>query len=126
MELTTLLAQIWGPGILAVGAGVFLSGSYYRRIYRDLEQSPLAVLTFGMAAIAAGITQAIFHTEWNTLPEIVVTVLGWGLLAKGAIFLLAPRFVDRAGDLWADRKLVPVAGILMLIMGGYLCWIGYA
>lgn len=125
MELTQLLAQIWGPAILAVGLGVFLSGPYYIKIYRDIDKSPLAMLTFGMFAMAAGLLQVSLHNAWNTLPEIIVSFLGWALLVKGALFLIAPRFVDKMGDGWADKKLIPLAGTLMLVFGGYLSWIGY-
>ena len=125
MELTTILAQLWGPAILLVGMGVFMSGSYYLALYRDLEKNSLSVLTFGMLAVVGGIAQILFHNVWGTLPQIIVSLLGWGLLLKGALFIVAPRFVDQVGDGWADRKLIPVAGILMLLVGGYLSWIGY-
>lgn len=125
MELTTILAQLWGPTILLVGIGVFMNGSYYLAIYRDLEKNSLSLLTFGMLAVAGGIAQILFHNGWDTLPQIIVSLLGWGLLLKGALFIVAPRVVDRMGDGWADRKLIPVAGILMLLIGGYLSWIGY-
>jgi len=65
MDITTFLAQIWGPIILAVGLGVFISRNYYMRIYRDLEKETLAVLVFGMVAMAAGIAQVSVHNIWN-------------------------------------------------------------
>lgn len=125
MDITTFLAMLWGPTILAVAIGVFLSRPYYLKIYRDLDKSPLAVLVFGMIAMTAGIAHVYFHNSWDTLPEIVVSFLGWGLLAKGALFLVAPKFVDKAGDGWAKKKLIPVAGTLMLVVGGYLTWLAY-
>jgi hypothetical protein len=54
-----------------------------------------------------------------------VSLLGWGLLLKGILFLVAPRLVDRAGDGWADLKMIPLAGTIMLLVGGYLTWFGY-
>ena len=125
MDITIFLAQVWGPILLAVGVGVFFSRSYYIKIYRDLENSPLAVLVFGMAAMAAGIAQLHFHNSWNTFPEIIVSFLGWGLLIKGAVFLIAPSFVDRAGDEWANHKLIPLAGGIMLLIGAYLTWFAF-
>lgn len=125
MELTTFLAQIWGPIILAVAVGVFASRSYYIKIYRDLEKSSLAVLIFGMVAMAAGIVQVLFHNVWDTLPQVLVSFLGWGLLIKGTLFLVAPTFVDKAGDQWVKLKLIPLAGTLMLVVGGYLTWFAF-
>ena len=125
MDLTTFLAQLWGPVILAAGIGVFLNGAYYVKIDRDIEKGPLALLMFGLFGMTAGIAQILFHNAWGTIPGIVVSLLGWGLLIKGAVFIVAPRFVDKTGDMWAKKSLVPVSGTLMLVIGAYLSWIGY-
>ncbi len=122
---TIFLAQLWGPILLAVALGIFFSASYYRRIYRELEKDSLAVLLFGMTATAAGIAHVLFHNSWASTPEIVVSLLGWGLLLKGMLFIIAPGFVDRAGDRWAKLKLIPFAGALTLLVGLYLTWFAY-
>lgn len=125
MDTTVFLAQMWGPTILAVGLGVFMSRSYYIKIYRDLEKDVLAVLVFGMAGMAAGIAHVLYHNTWGSAPEIVISLLGWGLLLKGAMFLIVPTFVDTVGDAWAHKQLIPVAGTLSLIVGAYLTWFAY-
>jgi hypothetical protein len=125
MEVTILLAQIWGPLILAIGLGVFVSRDYYLKIYRDLDKETLAMLIFAMVAMAVGIIHVRIHNAWGNLSEILISFLGWALLAKGLMFAIAPKFVNRAGDWVAKAKVVPVAGIIMLIIGAYLSWIGY-
>lgn len=125
MDITTFLAQLWGPTIVAVGLGVLVHRAYYIGVYRDLEKHSLALLVFGMVAMTAGIAHISFHNVWGTLPEIIVSFLGWGLLAKGALFLVAPGFVDRAGDGWVKLKLIPFAAASMLLVGGYLTWFAY-
>ncbi len=125
METTTFLAQLWGPAILAVGVGVFASRSYYTKIYRDLERDVLAVFIFGMIAMTAGIAHILAHNMWGSFIEGLVSFLGWALLAKGTLFIVAPKFIDKAGDYWANKKLIPVAGLLTLVAGIYLVWFGY-
>jgi len=125
MITTLFLASIWGPLILAVGVGVFVSRNYYMRIYRELEKDALSVLTFGMVAMAAGIIQVSMHNVWGSLPDVIVSLLGWGLLIKGAAFIIAPKLVDMGGDWAADSKLVPTVGGFMLLIGAYLTWISY-
>jgi hypothetical protein len=125
METTTFLAQLWGPAILAVGVGVFLNRNFYLRVYRDLERDALAVLTFGMIAMTAGVAHILAHNVWGSFAECLISFLGWGLLAKGTLFIVAPKFVDKAGDFWVNKKIIPVAGILTLVAGIYLVWFGY-
>lgn len=125
MDTTIFLAKLWGPVLLAVGIGVFVSRSYYIKIYRDLEKDVLAVLLFGMVAMISGVAHILFHNVWNTFQEGLISFLGWGLFVKGALFIIAPNFVDYAGNFWANKNLIPLAGILTLIAGAYLSWIGY-
>ncbi len=125
MDTTLFLAQLWGPAILAVGIGIFVSRSYYIRIYRDLEKEALAVLVFGMVMMIAGIAQIMYHNVWDTLPQIIISIIGWGTLVKGTVFIVAPRIVDKTGDGWVKTGLIPLAGACTVIIGAYLSWFAY-
>ncbi len=125
MDITIFLSMLWGPVLLAMGIGFFVSRSYYVRVYRDLEKETLAALLFGMVMMTAGIAQVLFHNAWNTLPAILVSIIGWGMIAKGAVFIIAPKVVDDAGNRWAKLKLIPVAGTAVLLIGAYLTWFAY-
>ena len=125
MSTTIFLAQIWGPVILAAGLGFFLSKDFYIKIYRDIEKEPLAVLVFGMAGMAAGITHILAHNVWDSFPEGVISMLGWALLIKGAVFTVMPGMIDKWGG-WAIKvKLHPVSRALTLVIGVYIVWLGY-
>lgn len=125
METTIFLAKIWGPMMLAFAVGIFTSRDYYIKIYRDLEKDVLAVLVFGMLAMASGIAHVLAHNVWGSFAQSLISFFGWGLLVKGTLFLVAPNFVDKAGNYWANKKLVPVAAVLTLVAGIYLVWFGY-
>ena len=125
MDTTTFLAQLWGPVLLAIGLGMFVSRNYYAKVYRDIEKSALGVMTFGVVAMTAGIAQITFHNVWNTFPEMVVSLLGWGAFLKGAVFLIAPKLADQSGEWAADSKLIPTIGILVLVLGLFLSWFGF-
>jgi len=125
MDTTMFLMQMWGPALLAVGVGFFTSRNYYVKIYRDLERQSFAVFLFALIAIAAGVAHIQAHNVWETFGEGVISFLGWGLLFKGVIFAVAPRFVDKTAAGEADSKLIPLAGALMVLLGAYLTWIGY-
>lgn len=125
MNTTIFLAQLWGPVILAVAIGIFVSRNYYTKIYKDIEKEPLAILIFGMIGTVAAIAQILTHNVWNTLPEILISLFGWMLLIKSLAFLIAPRFVDKSSEIFYKGGFVSVAGVVMLIIGGYLTWFGF-
>lgn len=125
MDATIFLAKMWGPAILAVGLGIFISRDYYMRIYRDLEKDALAVLVFGMVAISAGVAQVSLHNVWGTFPEIVMSLLGWGLFLKGLAFTIFPKLISKTGYWEAKANLIPLTGVFTLILGAYLCWFAF-
>ncbi len=125
MNTTLFLASIWGPALLAVTAGVFSNKAFYSKVYRDLEKDVLAVFLTGMVLIVLGLVQIQGHNVWGTLPEKLISLLGWGSLVKGLTFVIAPGLVDSAGDRWAKYNLIPLAGVAMLVIGGYLTYIAY-
>lgn len=125
MNSTTFLAQVWGPAVLAVGLGIFISRNYYIKIYKDLDKNTLAVLLFGIVMIVVGIIQVGMHNVWGSLSEVVLSLIGWGTLVKGFAFTIVPNLVAKAGDWEVHSGLVPAAGALTLIVGIYLTWVGY-
>jgi len=125
MNTTLFLAQIWGPILLAIGFGFFISRSFYVRLYKDIQNEPLATLVFGMFAMTVGILQIFVHNSWGSFNAGLMSFLGWATLIKGAMFLIVPGFVDKAADWEVSKKFVPVAGLLVIIAGIYLSWIGY-
>lgn len=124
-SITLFLAQLWGPAILAIGLGIFISKNHYLRVYQELQREPLALLVFGIAGVMLGIWHIQMHNVWSTPTEMIISLFGWGLFLKGAVFLLKPNFADSWGDWVASARLVPTVGVLTIALGGYLTWIGY-
>jgi hypothetical protein len=125
MQTTIFLAQIWGPVILAVGVGMFISREYYIKIYRDLDKETTASLLFGMVLMAVGIVSILFHNTWGTLPEFLISLMGWGALLKGVFFIVTPSTVDRMGEYWVSKNCLNISAIAAIAIGFYLTYISY-
>lgn len=124
-EITTFLAQLWGPVFLILGMSMVLNRSFYVTAYRRLETENLTLIVVSLLTITAGIAQITYHNVWNTLPEIIISVLGWALLIKGAALALFPRVADRWGDSVANSKLLHMVGGAAGVLGLYLTVLGY-
>ena len=125
MDMTIFLASIWGPILVAVSLGIFINTRFYEKIYRDLEKDALAVLVFGILAMMVGLAQVQYHNLWETVPQIVVTLLGWGTLVKGAVMVIAPKFADRASHEWLKLDIMPAVGTGVMVIGVYLSYLAY-
>ena len=95
----------------------------FTRIGRTPELAGL-----GIAAIhlPLGLLIVAFHPVWDW-PGIVVTLVGWGLLLKGAIHLTMPGMAERSlklpGEGDAAVRRYRVAGLAMLPFVALLGWI---
>jgi hypothetical protein len=125
MNITLFLAELWGPVLLAVGAGLFVSRRYYRNVYRGIESEPLATMAFGMIAMVVGILQVMAHNVWHGTPEIIVTLLGWGTLIKGTMVLVAPESAGKMVRQFQMTKLIPMSAGIVLLIGFYLTWFAF-
>lgn len=123
METTIFLAKLWGPVMLAFGLGALISKSHYKKLYNDVGSESLAILVFGMSGIALGIAQISVHNTWGSPAEVIISILGWALLLKAAIFTIFPQFVSSVKDL--KKRLIPFSGLLMIVVGAYLSYLAY-
>ncbi|HEX4640498.1 MAG TPA: hypothetical protein VH252_03880 [Chthoniobacterales bacterium] len=62
------------------------------------------------------------HNIWHGFPAILVTVIGWGLTIKGAIYFLFPRHgLKMLGTISMERAWqFVVAGIFSVLLGGVI------
>ena len=69
-----------------------------------------------------GVFIVAFHSIWHGFPGTIVTIIGWGLTIKGAIYFLFPRFgVRMLGVISMERAWhFVVAGLLSV---GLAVWI---
>lgn len=125
MEPTVFLAQLWAPTLLALGLGMLVSPAFYKRVYRDIEKQPLALVTLALILIPVGVVHIMAHNSYDTLATGLISLLGWGTFLKGVVMSVAPAYIDRKGDWAVQAKIVPTAGIVLVIVAAYLGFVGY-
>lgn len=126
MDTTTFLAAIWGPILLVLAIGFITNRAHYTGMYRNIGANALLGATVGISAMAVGIAQVLSHTLWGTLPQAIISLLGWATMIKGATYLAFPSFVKNMSEAWADKKSThSISGGIMLLVGVYLTWFAY-
>jgi len=81
----------------------------------------------GLLALAAGLAMVLSHNVWSggALP-VVVTVIGWIILARGVVLLLlTPDAVARLFDAFRFADLFYLYAGIALLLGLYLTWEGF-
>ena len=83
------------------------------------EKEKVGSLLCGLLHFPLGVTIVAFHNVWHGLP-IVVTIMGWGLLLKSALYLIYPRHGMRMlGRVSVERPWeFVVAGVTGVLLSG--------
>ncbi|MCF7846168.1 MAG: hypothetical protein K9L85_02930 [Candidatus Peribacteraceae bacterium] len=123
---TTLLAQVIGPVIAAAGIGFIFHPKFYKKIMKDFEAHEGLTYVMGIFVMALGIVLVMNHNLWNSLAEIIISIIAWGALIKGATFLVVPNLLFAISKpMVKNAGLMKFAMAVMLAAGAYLSYVGY-
>ena len=129
MNPTTLfIAQVAGPLFVVLGLAFMIQKDFYADVFKGLAKEKSFYLVDGIAETLIGIVMVLSHNLWVTLPEIVVSLLGWAVLVEGVLVLLMGKaYIKSLFSLFSkDMKSMMVwSALFSLIVGGYLVWVGY-
>jgi hypothetical protein len=124
-ETTLALSQLMGPVLLLLGISFHLKRKDYFEMFKQLEQKASILFLAGIVEFTAGLSIVLHHNLWNSPAEIVITILGWGMIAEGSMALLNDKISIKKMMRSMIPSLMSVSSILLLLLGGYLCYVGY-
>lgn len=93
-----------------------------------LVGSPPLVLLVGLVVVAAGLALVLSHNVWRgSALAVVVTLIGWLTLVKGALFLFSPAPAAGGFIVWgaAYERWFYVDVALAFALGIYLTYAGF-
>jgi hypothetical protein len=85
------------------------------------------MLVYALVSVAAGLAMTLGHNVWSggTLP-VVVTLLGWLMLAKGLVlFFASPEMLTQLLERMQYGEHYSLYVAPSLIIGLYLTWAGF-
>ncbi len=126
METSLILAKIIGPLFLIVGVGIFINLEHYRRLVVDFGASPLSIYMAGTTAVLLGLLIVAYHNVWEWRWPVIITILGWLTLLKGAVRIIFPKLVaERSERYGRNTNIMMTTAIVVLVLGGVLTYFGY-
>ena len=79
------------------------------------------------ALVAAGLAIVLTHNVWVANWRVLITLIGWLMLIRGAVRILAPEMImGYATRLLRNKQIIPVSGIVTGVLGVVFCYFGYA
>jgi len=95
---------------------------------KALVQNPSMMFVLGVIALAAGLAMVLAHNIWSGgALVVIVTLVGWGTLVKGLLFLFLPPEME-AGFFLRQlhyQQLFYLYTVISLVLGIYLTYGGF-
>lgn len=126
MDISFSFAQLLGPVFLIGGLGILLNLDKAKKMVGELEKNftLLWVMAFFLMIFAMAIV--LSHNVWEWSWKLIITIIGWGSLVKGALFMLIPdKFLEFSKGATKCKYCYPFGGALWLIFGAVLCYFGF-
>jgi hypothetical protein len=126
VQASIFIARLLGPLLLAVGAGILINPSMFRTMGTEVVRSVTLVYLFGLMDLAAGLAIVLTHNVWLLSWRVLITLLGWLMIVRGAArVLLTEKVMVFGAKAFRNKQMVPVSGAIVGILGLVLCYFGY-
>jgi hypothetical protein len=126
MQTSLFLARLIGPVMLVLGAALLINAREFRAVMDDFIANPTFAFLTGLMALPAGLAIVLTHNVWAADWRVLITLIGWLTIFKGAIRLLAPQQVTNIGrQLLAKPQILTISAAIWILLGAVLCFFGY-
>ena len=126
MAESIFLARLLGLLFLVVGAVILFNPRPFRAMVGEVVRSVTLVYLFGVIDFAAGLAIVLTHNVWLASWPVLITLIGWILLIRGAVRVLIPdTIMSYAAKFVANPQFFLLSGVVVGILGAVLCYFGY-
>jgi len=120
------IARIIGPVFVVIALSILLNEQIYAAIVIEAVHSPTLIYFSGLLSLPIGIVTLNVHRTWTADWRVAITILGWLFLIGGIVRILLPHATAWLGNaIFAAPAAMPVIGVIVLIIGGWLSFEGY-
>jgi len=127
MHPSLTIARLVGPVLSAIGIGMLLNQDVYRQMAGQFLAGYPFIYFSGILALVAGLYILNVHNIWTRDWRCLITAIGWIITCVGVFRILAPQFVIFVGgSIVATSGFFLCAGIILLALGGFITFKGYA
>lgn len=126
MELSTLYAQILGTTMTITALWLALRRPALSDMLADMQRQTFAVVSVAIFTLLLGSAMVFSHSVWDGTWRVLVSIISWMVLIKGALLLLTPdKIVALASVLIAKLNLVYFGAMLHMALGLTLLYYGF-
>ncbi len=126
MDLSLFLAQVIGLYFIVIGASLLLNYKVLRKVMDDFITDTRFMFLGGSMILVLGLLLVASHNVWEGSWRVIITIIGWLTLFKGAAYLLLPKDMFKQWvKILNKKKCYKSGGVVVIILGLYLAAKGF-
>lgn len=126
MDVSKFWGKVLGTYLIIVSLALFFNmQQFINNVYILVHIQPLMFIT-GFFTLILGLIIAVSHNIWEWSWRVLITLLAWLILLKGASIILYPHFIDKATILFVQSPNTGyVSAGIDFLLGVILCYFGF-
>jgi hypothetical protein len=126
MQTSIFLAKLIGPILLVAGVAMLVNRKEMDALAQEFLRSRALLLLLGLIDLAIGLAIVLTHNVWLADWRLIITLLGWLLLVRGAVRMLVPDQVRAFGTKFLRNANVVTGSLAVTTaLGLVLSYFGY-
>lgn len=117
------LAGIFGPLMTILGLWMLLYSENLIKVLSSVKNTPGLFYLSGNISLLIGLTLVNTYNVWAWHPAVLVTLLGWVMVIRGAIMFFIPQLIVKMT--MSSPAFMRAMGILPLVWGLALWWFAF-
>jgi hypothetical protein len=124
METVNFLAELWGFLLIIIGLSFLINPKHVKTIFHLIEDEK-NVLLIGLINAVAGILLILTYNIWDSTWHVLISLLGWLVLVRGAFILFLPNQTQKIVEkVRSKMNLVPIILVVCVLLGCVLIYLG--
>ena len=120
------IAAILGPVWLMFGLSILLYPKQWSKLMDKWEKEHFLLFPVMLMAAVLGLIVIRMHNVWEWNLNLLVTLAGWGMFLKSALYFLLPGSLIKASlTLGRNMGFMYFGSLIALVAGGVLSYYNY-
>jgi len=117
MDISVIIAQVLGIFFAVVGIAMVVSSKATGSAIEESVEHKGMLFMWGFLALLIGAVVVALNNLWTTGLPLLVTVLGWLAIVKGAFILLAPGAAASLYRKFSKGGMIVFCGVVAFVLG---------
>ncbi len=120
--------QLFSLVYLAVGVGMFINPSFYKKLFTDFCESAAVMYLGGVMSLAIGyLILALRGCSVCCASgfSVIIPIIGWLALIKGILILVQPKMMIATSKAFLKENFLKIMAVVIVLIGLAFSFLGF-